>query len=324
MSEAVTFALDKAELIALFVNWLLFGAFSVLYFITSWTLLYRDTRSRQHLTVFAASTCLWALSIAYSSLTAHRALEAFLDNASKPGGALVFYANIPSASAVAKDVIYVTTVLIGDGFLTYRLYVVWNRVWWITALPILMLLGTAAAGYGACGDLLNAFNTPPAIFPDAPTLPPFIGTLYSLPVATNLLLTALIAGRVIWTLVGTRKHDGVVVSNWHGDVLETVIQSALISSTGLAALLGTYLVSSNAQFICMDAVQPLIGLNFALIILRVHFRGASQDQASSVMRSPTRVRFRMPGNPSGSAPLSVSFSASGYTLQGELESSQKT
>ncbi|RDX45908.1 hypothetical protein OH76DRAFT_913596 [Lentinus brumalis] len=315
----VPFALDKAQLIALFVNSLLFGAFSVLYAIASWTLLYRNNRTRQHLTVFAVSTGLWVLSIAYSSLTVHRALKAFSLNARQPDGALVFYSNISSASAVAKDAIYVTTLLLGDGFLTYRLFIVWNRAWWITVVPILLVLGTAASGYGACVELITTFVTlGSSFFFGPPTLPPLLATLYSLPVATNLLLTALIAGRITWTLVGTSKRDVLVVSNWHWEVLETVIESAFISSAGLVALLSTYLVDSNAMYICMEAVQPLIGLNFALIILRVHFRGARQDQAPSALRRPAGVQ--LPGNISGSAPLRLSLSTSGYTLQRETTS----
>ena len=61
-----------------------------------------------------------------------------------------------------------------------------------------------------------------------------------------------------WSLRRTQKHDALLLYNWHWDILETVVQSALISSTGLAALLGTYAAASNAQYICMDAVQPLI------------------------------------------------------------------
>ena len=40
--------------------------------------------------------------------------------------------------------LYVMTLLVSDGFLTYRLFVVWNRVWWITILPVLLLIATAS------------------------------------------------------------------------------------------------------------------------------------------------------------------------------------
>ena len=45
-------------------------------------------------------------------------------------------------------------------------------------------------------------------------------------------------------------------SQW--DVIETLIQSAAIYSAALASLLGTYAAGSNAQYVCLDALQPLI------------------------------------------------------------------
>ena len=46
--------------------------------------------------------------------------------------------------------------------------------------------------------------------------------------------------------------------NLFWDVVETLIQSAAIYSAALASLLGTYLAGSNAQYVCLDALQPLI------------------------------------------------------------------
>ena len=79
----------------------------------------------------------------YTSIVVHRALQAFTADAGQPDGAIIFYANVASSAAVAKDVIYVTTVLIADSFLTYRLWIVWDRAWWIAILPVLLVLGTA-------------------------------------------------------------------------------------------------------------------------------------------------------------------------------------
>ena len=45
-------------------------------------------------------------------------------------------------------------------------------------------------------------------------------------------------------------------SQW--DVIETLIQSAAIYSAALITLLTVYLAGSNAQFIVLDLMQPLI------------------------------------------------------------------
>ena len=44
----------------------------------------------------------------------------------------------------------------------------------------------------------------------------------------------------------------------HWDIIETLVESAAIYSAALASLLGTYLADSNAQYICLDLINPLI------------------------------------------------------------------
>ncbi|OBZ74846.1 hypothetical protein A0H81_05108 [Grifola frondosa] len=55
----------------------------------------------------------------------------------------------------------------------------------------------------------------------------------------------------------------------HWEVIETLIQSAAIYSAALICLLATYAANSNAQDICLETMQPLIGVVFTLIIIRV-------------------------------------------------------
>ena len=60
----------------------------------------------------------------------------------------------------------------------------------------------------------------------------------------------------MWSNRRVRKFRAAVTSQW--DVIETLIQSAAIYSAALASLLGTYVAGSNAQYVCLDILQPLI------------------------------------------------------------------
>lgn len=42
------------------------------------------------------------------------------------------------------------------------------------------------------------------------------------------------------------------------DVIQTLVESAAVYSAALASLLGVYVQGSNAQFIILDLLQPLI------------------------------------------------------------------
>ena len=63
----------------------------------------------------------------------------------KPNGTLNFYSVISSPTEVAKNVLYISMTLIADSFVTYRLYMVWNRTWWILVCPTILLFATAGA-----------------------------------------------------------------------------------------------------------------------------------------------------------------------------------
>ena len=52
---------------------------------------------------------------------------------------------ISSPTEVAKNVLYITNTLIADSFVSYRLFMVWNRAWWILIVPIILLFATAGA-----------------------------------------------------------------------------------------------------------------------------------------------------------------------------------
>ena len=97
------------------------------------------------------------------ALDVQRAIVGFVDNGGVPGGTEAFYLRLDNPTEVAKSVIFITMTLAGDSFVvrrmlhhysalpllrmhvfqTYRLWIVWNRTWWIAVLPIMLLTATA-------------------------------------------------------------------------------------------------------------------------------------------------------------------------------------
>ncbi|KAI0632632.1 hypothetical protein C8Q77DRAFT_1118742 [Trametes polyzona] len=280
MSDEEQFPLARAELIALFLESMVFGAFTVLYAIAIWILLYREkTRGKTTLNrmLFGTTTVMWILSVAHLAIDVVRAIEGFVVWGGTPGGTNAFYGKISDPTEVAKNAVYVTMTLVGDTFVAYRLYVVWGRVWWILGVPCAMLLATATAGFGACVEL-GLSKEGNAIF--AENLQPWIRAFFALSLTTNLLATFLIAARIMWSNRRLRKYRaGAAAASSHWEVIETMIQSAAIYSAALASLLGTYLTGSNAQYVCLDVLQPLIGVVFTLIIIRVGLGYTVNDSA---------------------------------------------
>ena len=67
----------------------------------------------------------------------------------------------------------------------------------------------------------------------------------------------LIASRIVWLNRRMKRYRAASgLSHW--DVVETLVQSAAIYSAALISLLATYVAQSNAQYICIDALNPVI------------------------------------------------------------------
>ncbi|KAI1793718.1 hypothetical protein LXA43DRAFT_1073066 [Ganoderma leucocontextum] len=267
-SNEARFPIARASLIALFTESLLFGAFTVLYGIAIWILLYREKKRSQstlNKRLFATSTVMWILSVTHLAIDLQRADQAFVVEGGKPNGATDFFNTLNNPTLVAKDVIYVTLTLVGDTFVTYRLFVVWNHSWLIIVASSVLVLATAVAGYGACAEI-GLVKGVGVIF--AKSIAAWGEAFFALSLTTNMLATILIAGRIMWMNRRVKTYCAATgMSHW--DVIETLVQSAAVYSAALASLLGTYLAGSNAQYICLDLISPLIGVVFTLIIIRV-------------------------------------------------------
>ena len=139
---------SRLQLIAFFVESLLFGAFLVLYAISIWILLTRDQRAGyQRSTVnkgmLGTATVMFVLAVAVSlpsfcasihppkrwlcfvliafpwqhiCFDVQRALDGFITHGGTPTGTLDFYFQLSNPTEVGKSVIYVTQTLVGDAF----------------------------------------------------------------------------------------------------------------------------------------------------------------------------------------------------------------
>ncbi|PIL26518.1 hypothetical protein GSI_12276 [Ganoderma sinense ZZ0214-1] len=305
-----SFPLPKAELIALFLESLLFGAFMVLYFISIWILLYREQhhgRTRLNKWMFATATTMFVLAIAHLCFDVQRALDGFIAHGGTPTGTLDFYNGLSNPTHVGKSVIYITQTLVGDAFVTYRLFIVYNRNAWILVLPLALLVGTGIAGYGIC-VVLTTLSGSDAIF--SGNLVPWITSFFALSLTTNVIATILISGRIMWSNYKVKRYRAGYAALTYWGVIETIVQSAAIYSAALVSLLSTYLAGSNAQYICLDSLQPLIGVVFTLIIIRVGLNETASEHSKGHMVSDSRGAPPPHGQQYPLRPLAINVSVS--------------
>ncbi|KAI0324275.1 hypothetical protein GY45DRAFT_432170 [Cubamyces sp. BRFM 1775] len=254
-----TLPLAMAGIIALAMESFLFGMFSMLYAIAIWILLYRERirgRSKINKVLCLTSSTLWLLCLAHFAIDIARAVQGFAVQGQRAaGGASRFYSILGDPTNVAKQSVYGVTTLIADCFVTYRLWVIWSRVWWIVPGPVLLLLATAVSGIQSCSHVAWT-KEDQDVFTNSDE--PWIQAFFSLSLATNLLATILIMGRLICARRRVLRHCTEGIASPYRKALDTVIQSAAIYSVALATLLGMYLLKSNAQYVFLDTIQPII------------------------------------------------------------------
>ncbi|EIW56936.1 uncharacterized protein TRAVEDRAFT_73260 [Trametes versicolor FP-101664 SS1] len=286
-------------LVSLFLESLFFGAFAVVYGITAWILLIRDRhqgRSNWDLMLFIASTVMFVFALVHMALDVHINIKAFLlESHDFEAMAHLFdlYNGLVDPIGAVKFAIYVTQTLIGDGFMIYRAYVVWNRSWYVIIIPSLLLFGEVVLGYvTSCLGKFDVSDT---------TITACVNAFFILSVVTNVTSTALIMKRILWSpgsqstsnstapgqpvrgLRSQRPRQPRKTVQWR--VVESLVQSAAIYSLASVSLAVTSFLSPAIGFPACHSVFPsIIGLVFVLIVIRISLNAGAPDAHRTTLR----------------------------------------
>ncbi|EIW62606.1 uncharacterized protein TRAVEDRAFT_42957 [Trametes versicolor FP-101664 SS1] len=300
-----------ASIVALFLETLLFGTFAVTYTMGAWSLLKTLAsrgRSSRDWVLLATSTTMFGLALVLT-------IAGFVANNSPT----VFdvYSTLEgfefrSPLWFARLGIYVTQTLIGDTFMIYRVFLVWNRSRKVIILPAILCLIHGVCGYVTLGGLL--LSEP--VFKSDRFLPVKIFTLlafFCLSFTSNVLSSALIIWRVFRN--ANRYTPPSTRLKLYRMVVEAIVQSAAIYSMASLSLIITNVESIDVGFeVCLSLFPPLIGLVFSFIVLRMarssaedvarrlasHTRDWESDKPSCIITShirPTNVQLHTPPVP---------------------------
>ncbi|KAG1758439.1 hypothetical protein EDD22DRAFT_998408 [Suillus occidentalis] len=248
--------LDEAALVALFLQILFYaGVFFTLYWLTLFILLKKTGILRQLL--IPVGTLLLLIATAHLIVDFVRALEAFVFKVNTLG-ADAYYSNLGSPLALASLALYVTQTAIADGVVVWRCYVLHNRSLIIAILGCIVMLTYGTSGY----YVVWSFSR---IHPLRNTYTSII-IFYTLTMLISVTCTILIA----WRIYRPRRFipEGLAAFL---PVFIVVIESGALYTTSVFALLIATLVGSNAQYIMLAIISPIVGITFCLIILQVHF-----------------------------------------------------
>ncbi|KAJ7605482.1 hypothetical protein B0H17DRAFT_1221963 [Mycena rosella] len=180
------------------------------------------------------------------------------------------------AIAFAEGLLVVTNNAIADGLLTYRCYVIWTKSHQnVAIIPVLLALASAASGYVSTYQYFSARHISSSAEAD-------YRVFYGLIVATNMTLTSLTVGRILYTrrdlqLMGETKY----VSRYNAAmkmILESAVLYLLFSCAGIIA-------RSLGKFAAVDALYALCGTSMnivpALLVVRISLAAKHKTTTSA-------------------------------------------
>lgn len=210
---------------------------------------------------------LWITVLMFVMATLHiginytRIIKAFIIYRNAPGGPAAFFNQLSEFTQIFGSTVYVAQTLIGDSVVLYRCYLVWGRLY-VIIVPFILLLGSTASGIGILYSFAKV--VPEAeIFVDE--LQHWILAFFSLTLTTNIICTGLVALR-IWHMNRAIMN---FVDHSYRPIIFLVLESGMVYSATLLTLLILYKTGSWFQYVLLDAISPIVGLVFSMIIVRI-------------------------------------------------------
>ncbi|TFY79807.1 hypothetical protein EWM64_g4207 [Hericium alpestre] len=188
---------------------------------------------------------------------------------------------------VLLDFVFAINQLVADSLLIFRCYILWKGRTWIVIAPAIILLANTGLTFAQAYCDITLYYLRRTIPADVKVPPPrwleisnlngnlSVATML-LSLATNLVATGLIVGRIWWMAKKLEGTLGVSVGKRYHSAITMIVESGAIWSTSIVIWLITYFLTPNYH-----------GIAPTLIIVRVGLGKSVESQASGVNVSPS-------------------------------------
>ncbi|KAF7969816.1 hypothetical protein HWV62_25940 [Athelia sp. TMB] len=257
-------SLDVISVVSIFTESILYGIFTVLFSASMVILFRKHKRSRTlNVPVLSVSISMFMIATIHVGVDLRRLLDALFHSQDVPGGTIGLLSQINSVEYLLRTTAYAIQTIIGDGFLLYRLAIVWNHDKRILVPLSIPFVGTIVCGVGSLVSFARVSLQEMII---AEQLQKWNISFFALTLFTNLTYTFFLAFK-IWLTHRRAAASQVSSSLWPAFVI--VVESGVVYSATLVVVITLWLNANYAQFIVLDAVTQIIGVVFSLIIVRV-------------------------------------------------------
>jgi len=283
--------LEPAFLVAAWLETLIYGVYLCLFCISLYVQFtmskFQNTHGR---VMFVVGILMFVIATVHISLNFFRTLRGYVVYGSSPGGPLAYLGTLSTWHQISKDTLYATQSILGDAVAVYRCWILWSRNYKLLALPLALLIVSTVAGY-LVADILATL--PPEDTVSNPRLNSWITTFYVVAVVQNTITTSLMAYR-LW-ITEKESANYRVGKGTFLPVMRILIESAALYLTAELILLVVYKTGSqsNAQYIMLDSITPIVGITFCAITIRITLRSRQEYFVST---RTTKMDFALPSS----------------------------
>ncbi|KAF5319531.1 hypothetical protein D9619_008339 [Psilocybe cf. subviscida] len=221
--------------------------------------------------LIGTSTIQFLLATVHVAVALRVLIEGFIHTEDVPKGAFNYWINPATTAQVIAKAVYITNILVAGCVLIWRMYLVWGRNIYVCILPIVMTLCSMVTGYIGLSKLAQITGDlqPDSIFNILDWLIP----TWSLFIATELLSTVLIAGKIWWHA----KRDPVAKS-FYLSLISVVVESGAILTLSTTFLLAFMDRETQTGAILADMATQIATIAPTLIIIRVELLRSTKRQ----------------------------------------------
>ncbi|KAJ7218284.1 hypothetical protein C8J57DRAFT_1537455 [Mycena rebaudengoi] len=248
----------ESSLYAIFFEALFYGLFTFMFTISTFVLIRKRSLSSFNIPLLTISTLMFIMGSMHLGLDMYRILEGFIHF---PGGAFAYLLSTGTNNPayVLKNLLFTLQTLLGDGFITYRLYKVWGGNKFVCIPFVLCFLGSVASGIATL--IVQTLRKPSdslfsAALRDWPT------AFSVMTLLVNAGCSSLIAYR-IWVC---NRQTQVLNLGTLAPIAVIVIESGMVYSISTIVVLALFRADTGAYKIAQDILMQLIGMVFCAII----------------------------------------------------------
>ncbi|KAJ7176264.1 hypothetical protein C8R43DRAFT_975314 [Mycena crocata] len=233
-----------------------------------------QTRNAKHIYLMVTAFLMFILITARCVLDTYRCIAAF----DQPG---VDFGPPNTKVGLVTNACWFFVTTVGDAFIIFRTYVIWNHNWLVIIIPTLVCLADFASSIWVIVALAQFDPTKQSVFQNIVITS--MNTFLALTLVTNLICTGLIAFRIFYL------HNKVagLVSPFSGRseplrIVSIIVESAAIYTLLLIGSLISNRLNTYINYIFFNCTPPTIGLVFSYIIIRVS-RGTSYGETTGTV-----------------------------------------